>query len=424
MTTKQLTIKLAALMLVLVFILPSCDNSNTEEEPEVIKQSQPRVPIELDQSTRAVAMDLMGFYFNFTSDMFKYADEKTKDENVIVSPLSASFVLAMMANGVDEDVQKEITSYLGVSDIETLNKLMLILNTELPKVDNGVTMSLANLFAVNSPLKLNSTYSATLENYYQSSILYEDFSKNNSKTLNAINDWGKSNTKGLIPNYLNQLPADLAGIALNATYFKAFWSEGQNFDKTKTKEGVFHSVKGDKKVEMMNGLIEDCVYWENENLESISLLFGNQSFALDIILPKDGKSLNDAKSYLTLENYIDILTNSVWGDIDVTMPKFTVNSNYDLGKIYEHAGLSKLTSVHNLKMFENDFTGLIKFKQGCSFKVNEEGGEIAAISSAEIWDSACPTHAPSSVVIDRPFIFYVREVGTMAVLLSGRISNP
>lgn len=93
---------------------------NSENEPDVIAPNE-RVDIALDQNTRSAADNLKEFYVNFTTDAVGYvdADDDMRTGNVAVSPLSASMVLAMVANGVSGETQREITEYLGVPKILT-----------------------------------------------------------------------------------------------------------------------------------------------------------------------------------------------------------------------------------------------------------------------------------------------------------------
>ena len=56
--------------------------------------------------------------------------------------------------------------------------------------------------------------------------------------------------------------------------------------------------------------------------------------------------------------------------------------------------------------------------------VTEEGTEAAAATAVIMLTSAAPVDEPIELVIDRPFVFVLRDTATEAVLFIGRVSDP
>ena len=139
--------------MIMTCLMLSTSCSSTEDNEIVLPND--RVDIELNGSTRAAANSLKDFYVNFTTDAAKYVDnESDLSGNFIVSPLSASMVLSMIANGVEEDVRQEISDYLGTNDVDALNSFASTMLTKLPKIDNQTEVKLANSAWVNNNYKL------------------------------------------------------------------------------------------------------------------------------------------------------------------------------------------------------------------------------------------------------------------------------
>merc|ERR1712224_104626 len=57
-------------------------------------------------------------------------------------------------------------------------------------------------------------------------------------------------------------------------------------------------------------------------------------------------------------------------------------------------------------------------------EVNEEGTKAAAVTAAVMNTMACEEDEPVSVVVDRPFLFLVRDVSTGLLLFSGIVKDP
>lgn len=55
--------------------------------------------------------------------------------------------------------------------------------------------------------------------------------------------------------------------------------------------------------------------------------------------------------------------------------------------------------------------------------VNEEGTEAAAATAVSVVETVCAC-GPRVYVVDRPFVFVIRERFSGAVLLAGKVANP
>lgn len=403
--------------MIFVVVMSSCSSDDKISEPV---QNDWR-EIELDAETRAASESLKDFYMQFTTDAVKYAVSKygNDSQNVIVSPLSASMVLAMVANGVDGETQKAITDYLGTSDIESLNNLSSILLKELPKADNQSELKISNSAWTKEGYKFSENYKNVLKN----SFLAETGSFTSKNIVNKLNNWCSKHTNGLISDMFDDLDTSWIAILINALYYKGLWEDEFEFLPGNTKTDTFKGILGDRKVEMMHSLAKDRLYYADENFESFALYFGNTSFSLRIILPSESLSLEEADKLLADDNLERFIKESVSVDLDVYIPKFNVKYKTDLNEIFAAAGLDVLNKGCQLNMFDPTTDGIINFNQAASFGIDEEGVKAAAVSSANVDLTAPMPGQPYTVKVDRPFYFFLRDKSTGACLLSGRIAE-
>jgi len=397
----------------------SCSSDGEVVEPIVPNE---RKPIELDGETRAAAASLKDFYVGFTADATEYVDgdDMFKSKNVVVSPLSAYMVLAVMANGVDEDMSEEIVRYLGTDNLSALNSLASTLLDKLPVADNQTDMKLVNSVWVNK-LKLNPGYAGLIGKDYLAEINYEDFSGNTKKVLKKINKWCSEKTNGLIPKMYDDLDPSCMAIILNAMYFKGLWEE-ETFLTENTGKDVFHGSKGDSEVDMMYAYSKHRLYAADDNFDLFFLPFGNGSFSLMVLLPNENLSLEEANSMLTPEMLTRLRDGLVDCNLSVYLPRFKVENKLPLNDIF---GLGNLNVDRPLmfNMFEPKQSGLVNFKQAAVLEIDEAGVKAAAVTGGEI-DTAAPVAGGSySVKVDRPFYFFLQENSTGACLLSGRIAD-
>ncbi|MDE6443017.1 MAG: hypothetical protein K2K64_01150, partial [Muribaculaceae bacterium] len=76
-------------------------------------------------------------------------------------------------------------------------------------------------------------------------------------------------------------------------------------------------------------------------------------------------------------------------------------------------------------MFTPAEAGAITMTQTTSFEIDENGATAAAVSDGEMSFTAEPIdpNKEYTMVFDRPFYFFIREVSTGACLLSGFIAD-
>ncbi len=385
----------------------------------------PLTPIALTEETRAVASELRDFYFDFSTDVMKYNDANGRgSENVIVSPLSATMVLAMAANGLDEVGAKAYTDYLGCEDLDNLNSLCSVLLSELPKADGMVNLALANSIWVNDAknITLTQDYSSVISSKFSADMLTRNFETANNATVREMNNWCSAKTKGMIPNFMEELSTDNLAVLFNALYFNGMWEEDL-FKPENTVSGTFHGKDGDSNVEMMYTYKEASRYSNYDGFEWFNLPFGNYAYKMTILLPSSDMSIEDATKMVS-NTFLENLKNNDVGDCDlsVSFPKFSVEGKNNLSEMLTGTGHGNLVSGLDMTMFSPTQSGDILYTQGVSLRVSEKGVEAAAVTEGDLMNTV--VKRPSyKVKVDRPFFFFITEYSTGAMILSGRIVN-
>lgn len=405
-------------------MLFACACSSQSEEPEKDIQPNERVDIILEGETRSTADNLHHFYSSYTLDAIKYVDSDNNipSKNAIVSPLSASMVLSMLANGTDNDTKTEILDYLGVESLNSLNNLAQILLSKLPSADNRTEMKIANALWVNKNYKLNRDYTSLINISYHGEINNADFGKGKS-VADAINSWCSGKTNGMITKMFESVDPSSMAILLNAVSFKGEWHK-ETFLVDNTQKEMFHGSQKTTEVDMMRSYHELRSYYADDSFEIFYLPFGNTSFSFIGIVPREGISLDDATRLLSAEEIEFLKSNTVDCMLAVDMPRFKVKSELKLNDVFKAGGMERLCGSIDLKMFEEDMAGSIFFKQAANLEIDEAGAKLAAVTSGDL-STSLPILPGSEqhVRLDRPFFFFIQENSTGACLLSGRITD-
>lgn len=417
---------------VLSSVMTSCassvDDNDLGDAKKVVNMLSDPVPIQLTDEQRVFASDNNGFTLNFLK-MVNDADKSSK--SFIYSPLSITYVFGMVNDAATGQTEQELEKTLGFHEggIQAVNDYCKKLIDGLPKVDNKVTLDIANAIFLNKDYTLKKQFQQDMQTYYDAQAEALDFSS--SKTLSHINDWCNKKTNGMIPNILDEVKSDMVSYLLNAIYFKADWSS--KFDKKNTKEESFTTEKGNTKLPLMHQNVR-IQYVNNGLFSAVKIPYGNSYWNMTVLLPEEGKTTDDVINY--------IATNGINGsdfspyEVDLKIPRFETNSDTDqLGVEKGLIGLMQRMGIHLAfdenfaeipNMCEGRFLYIDMMRQKAKIKVNEEGSEAAAVTVAGMANctSEGPMEYPKATFhANRPFVYCISEASSGVILFVGKFTG-
>ncbi len=211
---------------------------------------------------------------------------------------------------------------------------------------------------------------------------------------------------------------------INAIYFKGDWTF--QFDKDLTSNAPFYLEGGGQvQVPMMrtSGEIEIGRYGDGE-LQAIDLVYGGKAYSMTIVMPAAGGALSTLVQSLDAARWAEIIDGLTTAESQVWMPKYTLEYELTLNDVLKALGMEIAFDELNAdfsKIYDGPWNLYIsKVKHKTFVDVNEEGTEAAAVTSVEVG----VTGMPPTVIIDRPFVFAIREKFSGTIVFMGRIMDP
>ena len=349
-------------------------------------------------------------------------DVEKKD--FIVSPLSMQFLLGMILNGAQGATADEICDVLGygAGEIEDVNQFCQSMLEQLPKLDKQTTLSIANAIFVDEGWPLLDSYKSTVGKAYNAKLSNLDFSKG-AASAKVINRWCSDQTHGMIDKVLETTDPAMLCYLLNALYFKSQWKE--KFNKSNTAEETFTDEAGNKSTVKMMKQNESFSYQHNDVFKIVRMPYGNGAFSMVALLPQEGKTIADALDEIKESGWRETLLSMVHCDVDLWLPRFETKYHINLNDILSDMGMpTSFTNSADFKAMSDYALKLSFVQQDAVIKVDEEGTEAAAISMAGMMKDAAA--APGERVVfhaDHPFLYFITEASTGAILFAGRYSN-
>lgn len=336
--------------------------------------------------------------------------------NALLSPVSISRVLSLTAAGTTP----------GSNASAELAKL-LPKSAPPPAVPRDITLTLASAVWLGKSVK--SDYVTTARS------LGAD-ARSQPKSVDEVNAWVRSATKGAIPSVLESLPSPLVALLVDAVYFRAMWTT--SFDKKNSKRREFGNVG---EVMMMRSAakaefsyaVATAGLGDQRTVQVAELPYGKTSeYSAVVVLPAEDMELNDVvKAVGQNPGLWDSWTGALAKTkLDLlSLPRFKLEFGVESLKStlqtlgVRAAFVSDKKQPPLSRMTDDPDAYLDDVLHKAAMEVSEEGTVASAVSAAVVMTRSLPVPGPA-MIVNRPFLIAVRHVQSGLVLFMGRVDKP
>jgi serpin B len=420
----------------------SCQNIKSEKIDDSESSFDVFSPTPTEEISRVSLSEKQTEYVNTSNDMaFKLINKLYNDDNLVCSPLSLQYAMAMTANGASGETLEEITSFLGfeANEMNELNRFYKILLEQLPAVDLDITLKAVDALLVNDKFPLLPSYKNLVEDNYYAAVENMDFS-NPSDVVTRLNEWAGLNTNGVINNIINpeELSDYAAAYILNALYFKAEWEgsvDNPMFIESNTESADFQLSNGTAiSAEMMKS-VRYYQYAEMDGYKVLVLPYAQGKYNMYVLLP-DENDINGLIEKIQQTTWSEILANLKQdAEVHVQLPKFEIENKFNMAETLISLGVEKvfqkedaeLDNIFDIKLAQDPKVWIEKIIQQTKISVDERGTEAASVSIEEIGaTSPGPGEDPKIIYFhaDHPFMFVIGEKTSGTILFEGVVARP
>ena len=420
--------KTFALMGMTAMVLSACRTARVEKAAENGNANW-SVNEEVDESFLILSDAQHEMVNNNNSFAFSLYNKTMGMNSRVVSPLSVTYLMSMLANGADGETQKQILATLGWAgegiqqpSLQDINDYSRMLIEKTARLDKAVTVEIANYVAVNKEFKLNSKFQKSVERDYKAGV--ESLNFTSPSTLKRINDWCNDRTHGMIPSIINELDPDAVSYLMNAIYFNGTWKD--KFSKEETKQEMFRGYTRDiQYVDMMHRHGE-YFYADGDGYSAVSIPYGNGAFRMTVILPSEGSFLRDVMASMDGGKFQALQRSMEKCNVDLKIPRFTTEVDLPLNDIISALGAPLIfSSQADFSQFARGNFYVSKMFQKAKIEVSEEGTKAAAVTAAIMMMSAMRPEKKRNVVFhaDSPFAYIISENSTGSIYFMGQYTG-
>lgn len=409
--------------------LTACHKTATVHDPIMVASPTPTTQVtkvSLDETQKGYVQAGNAMSLRFLQKIYG-------GKNLVCSPLSLQYALAMTANGASGETLQEIIDFLGYGQdgIDALNAYSKILLEQLPAVDLKVSLKVTDALLVNNRYPLQKDFRKTVTDSYYAAVSNMDFS-DPAQVAARINDWTRRSTNGFIDKVMDsrEISPDAAAFLMNALYFKAHWAGSQYhpmFKEYGTHDAKFTRTGGSSTTVRMMQNTSRYRYAIMDGFRVVAIPYENYKYFMYILLP-DKNDLEGMLGKLQETSWHEIISSFKQdADVHLKLPKFDIENKFDLRGTLNSLGVQRAFDKGNAefdRMIAQPYPVWIeKVIQKARISVAEWGTEAAAVTVVEM-DLAMdpgPGEEPKKInfFADHPFVFAIGEHTSETILFEG-----
>jgi serpin B len=267
---------------------------------------------------------------------------------------------------------------------------------------------------------------AQVEKNYGAGLEQVDFARATEAARQTINAWVEKQTRDKIKELLKPdvLDAMTRLVLTNAIYFKGKWAS--EFDKKLTRDEDFFVTPEKKVAASLMHRTAKFGYFDGGEMQALELVYQGDRLAMVVLLPKAKDGLADLEASLSADKLADLLAKLRLQEVQVALPRFKTTAEFSLKDTLVAMGMADAFNPNAA-----DFSGMTGTKDLSISAVvhkafvdtNEEGTEAAAATGVVMKRERMPPPAPVFRA-DHPFLFFIQDTETGAILFFGRILDP
>jgi len=389
------------------------DNPSEEKEEEKEKETDVEEPVQ-----------------EITDFEYKFLKLENKKKNMLYSPLSIDYALNMLKEGAANNTLAEIIKVIGNKDL-----------TKYSSVDKNLSFANGLFIRDNFYEKVLTSYIDTLKEKYDAEIVKDEF-----KDAQNANQWIEDKTLGIIKDMLDdslvQNPLSKM-LIINALAIDMEWAV--KFRCSSTYGGAFFKDDGEKiKATMMSRerlFSNEIAYYLDDDLTVLTMnlkKYGDVQLEFMALMPKtaDLSSFVDAVTKAQIEAIDEKLTLSSeekYG-VNIEIPKFKFDYDLELKKDLielgindafdgDRANFSKMSKAET----PDDTLYVSDALHKADIEFTEDGVKAAAVTVIAMMANSAimpQVNYPVEIIIDKPFMFVIRDKTTKDVWFTGTVYEP
>jgi len=343
--------------------------------------------------------------------------------NQMISSFSIGTALAMVEEGSHGKTKKEILKTLGLNQrVKETFKSLIEATNEAHLQQSNLTVSLANAVFVKEKSAINDDFIDNMKCNFKGEV-----ANMKKKPDKQINSWISDQTNDTIKNVVKKSDlVDAMVVLVNTIYFKGAWLNP--FRSEGTRRFIYYSRKNFGVKMPFISQEEQFKYRDYPDKKIIRIPYKGNRIALYIVLPVEEGAISLMSVLYNLPSRDDSFNPKKMKkkSLKLLMPEFKIEAKLKLSKQLKKLGIVEAfqRGAANLKRISLDNLYISEIFHKTFIEVDKDGSTAGASTAAVATVFRSSPQTRETFVVDRPFIFIIKDDVTGAALFQGVFKKP
>lgn len=364
-----------------------------------------------------------------------YGEVASEPGNLAISPYSVAAALAMTRVGAAGETAAEMDEVLHATAIDDLSvafgSLDGVLATrpgEFPSPDPEgdalvLELSFGNALWPQTGFPFDDEFLATLAEQFGAGVNVVDYVADAEGARQLINEWVADRTADRIPELLQPGVVDAMTrlVLTNALYLNAPWEEP--FEESATSDETFTLLDGATVTVPMMRMEEDLGYLGGDGWQAVRLPYVGGDLSMIVLVPDVG-SFADVEAGLAASLLAEVADGLSSRTVRLGLPRWEYRTQLGLNDPLRALGMEQAFDDRaDFSAMSPEPLVVSEVVHEVFVSVDEEGTEAAAATAVVMAETAMPVDVVE-LTVDRPFLYWIVDEPTGAVLFLGRVLDP
>jgi serpin B len=413
-----------ALILSFIMVLAACTSGTAAGKSEDLMQGfqavRPAPGTLPDQSALAAIS-------RFSSELIETS--ANHPGNVMISPASVYFALAMTLNGADGETKDQMLKALAGPElpVQVINEACRDWMVMLAQSGDKTTLGIADSIWFDQAFSPAQDFLQSNADYFSAGARKLDF--RDSSAPNEINRWVKEATRGTIDQIVDSIDPNVVMYLINTVYFKSEWQTP--FDPNATRKQTFNTPDGPVEAPFLNR-IDAMDFMAGEGAQGVVLPYEDGRFSYFALLPD---SQITPRQWIVqqgpgclMENIKALMEQKQHILMSLTLPKYESRYEDSLKDELSLLGMEMAFDPDRADFSRMNASGeknlyISEVKHKTYVRVDEKGTEASAATSVEVSVTSMPIYE-CLLIFDRPFLYGIVDNQTGLPLFLGILDDP
>ncbi|KAI8739362.1 serpin B3 isoform X2 [Biomphalaria glabrata] len=351
-----------------------------------------------------------------------------KEANIVFSPHSVHSLLTLASKGAREPTAEVMKEALGITSLgDSVHSTYQDISREV-RYPDSVQLGLGNGIFVKPGFTIDENFDQDAQSYYAAAVENINLGYPGGPEI-PINEYIAMETQNNIQDLLSQgtINDNTRMLLVSVLLFRGSWK--QQFDREETVQQTFHTdISATKVLDMMHDARTMRIKRDDDNQVDVGeLCFEGDTYCLYIAIPQRIVTFMSLENSLAQPYRVSSLfegLNDVY--VELVVPKFKIETQLNLKSALTELGFGDIfdedsadfSGIGSSDLYINDVI------HKAVFEVTEDGTFGTAATVADGSGKSLSTSPPlERFIVDRPFIYFLRNKNTGHILLQGKFSG-